>query len=172
MTPDFLLDAAQKMVHRLPKPLWLVQDLQQRIILWANHVLNQNEAAKERLKRHVGKTLDIQAEGQQLIAKITPAGLLEWIDRLEKPSDLLIELPGAPWSSVVQKVLKKELPDVRIQGDVMLAAEMTWMREHLYWDVEEDLSQHIGDWPAVWVMRVIHQVGDFLKTSWANKEPS
>jgi len=32
-----------------------------------------------------------------------------------------------------------------VQGDVMLAADINWLVDHVRWDIEEDLSRVIGD---------------------------
>jgi ubiquinone biosynthesis protein UbiJ len=45
-------------------------------------------------------------------------------------------------------VLQGKAPAVKIEGDVMLAAELGWLADNLRWDIEEDLSRLFGDVPA------------------------
>jgi ubiquinone biosynthesis protein UbiJ len=37
---------------------------------------------------------------------------------------------------------------MEVRGDVGLAAEVSWLAEHLRWDIEDDLARVIGDAPA------------------------
>ena len=39
-------------------------------------------------------------------------------------------------------------PDVQVQGDVQLAADINWLIDHVRWDVEADLARIVGDVPA------------------------
>ena len=34
---------------------------------------------------------------------------------------------------------------MQVQGDVMLAADINWLVDHVRWDIEEDLSRVLGD---------------------------
>ena len=43
---------------------------------------------------------------------------------------------------------KGEKPAMRIDGDVMLAADINWLVDHVRWDMEEDLARLVGDAPA------------------------
>jgi ubiquinone biosynthesis protein UbiJ len=49
---------------------------------------------------------------------------------------------------LVQSVLEGKAPQVKIDGDVQLAAELGWLADNLRWDIEEDLSRIVGDVPA------------------------
>jgi ubiquinone biosynthesis accessory factor UbiJ len=65
--------------------------------------------------------------------------------------------------SILQTLLKGEKPRMEISGDVMLAAEVNWLVDHVRWDVEEDLSRIVGDVPAHGLMQVVRGLGDTLK---------
>lgn len=165
--PLSALDAMQQVARKLPRPQWLIQEMQSRSLLLINHVLMQDTDATARLKRHAGKTVRFQAEGENFIVRLTPAGLLEWLPTVEAP-DLDIQIPDVPWSQNARKLMQGEQPDVQIYGDVMLAAEVTWMREHLSWDIEDDLAKLVGDVPATWLAgngkRAFNALRDWLKT--------
>jgi ubiquinone biosynthesis protein UbiJ len=45
---------------------------------------------------------------------------------------------------------------MRIDGDVMLAADINWLVDHVRWDMEEDLSRVFGDAAA-------HHMATFFK---------
>ena len=57
-------------------------------------------------------------------------------------------MTDASAASIAQAVLRGDKPDVRIEGDVQLAAEVNWLVDNVRWDLEEDLSRVIGDAPA------------------------
>jgi ubiquinone biosynthesis protein UbiJ len=56
-------------------------------------------------------------------------------------------LQGSPLE-VAQAALRGDKPEVRIEGDVQLAADVNWLVDHVRWDAEEDLSRVLGDAPA------------------------
>jgi ubiquinone biosynthesis accessory factor UbiJ len=49
-------------------------------------------------------------------------------------------------------------PEVKIFGDVLLAAEIGWIRDHVRWDIEADVARVIGDVPAVSLTRIVKGV--------------
>jgi ubiquinone biosynthesis protein UbiJ len=48
----------------------------------------------------------------------------------------------------MQELMQGGKPSVRIEGDVQLAAEVSWLIDHVRWDLEEDLARLMGDAPA------------------------
>ena len=106
-----------------PVPPWAVQELQQRLVLLLNHVLQQEPAA------------------------ITPAGLLDLADAAAQP-DLSIVLADEAPLDIARRLMQGEKPTVHIEGDVQLAAEINWLADHVRWDLEEDLARLLGDVPA------------------------
>ena len=58
--------------------------------------------------------------------------------------------------SLLQTLAKGEKPTMRIDGDVMLAADINWLVDHVRWDMEEDLSRVFGDAAA-------HHMATFFK---------
>ena len=47
---------------------------------------------------------------------------------------------------------------MRIEGDVILAAEINWLVDHVRWDIEEDLSRVLGDAMAHQMVSVANRV--------------
>jgi ubiquinone biosynthesis protein UbiJ len=77
---------------------------------------------------------------------------------------------------LLQTLLRADKPRMEISGDVMLAAQVNWLVDHVRWDVEEDLSRIVGDVPAHGLMQVVRGFGESLKKfitpSTASKEES
>jgi ubiquinone biosynthesis accessory factor UbiJ len=160
----------------LPKPpAWLMQELQQRLVLLLNHVLQQEQQAVERLLRQKGQVAGIESAWIAMKLIVTPAGLLDLAPQDAK-TDLSLKVLDNNPMSLIQTLLRGDKPRMEISGDVMLAAEVNWLVDHVRWDVEEDLSRIMGDVPAHGLMQVVRGLGDTLKKfitpAAANKEES
>ncbi len=147
----------QSVLAALRPPEWVVDELQNRIVLFLNHVLMQEKAAQDRLRRQKGKAVRIQWGDFHLTLAPTAAGLLERCSPDTKP-ELSMTLTQTSPLSLAQSVLAGKKPGVDIQGDVQLAAEVAWLVDNVRWDVEEDLSRFVGDAPA-------HTLGKFARAA-------
>jgi ubiquinone biosynthesis accessory factor UbiJ len=148
----------------LPEPpAWLLQELQQRVVLLLNHVLQQESAAVERLLRQKGQVALIECAPIAMKLIVTPAGLLNLAAADAEP-DLSLKVLDSNPLSLAQTLLAGNKPRMEISGDVMLAAEVNWLVDHVRWDVEEDLSRIVGDVPAYTIMRAVRGLGDALKS--------
>ena len=58
--PSAWMAGMQKMLGSVQPPAWLVREIQNRIVLSLNHVLQQEPEAMERLKRQTGKAAQIE----------------------------------------------------------------------------------------------------------------
>lgn len=144
-TPPFLFP--ESLARRFQPPAWLVNEGQQRLVLFLNHVLLQEKAAQDRLVRQKGRVIHVRWGLFAIDLLVTPAGLVNRAAPGAKP-DLLLSVATESALSVLQSVLAGKAPPVKIEGDVQLAAEMGWLAENLRWEAEEDLSRLIGDAPA------------------------
>ena len=154
---DALSDLGSRV--KLPQPpAWLIDEMQQRVVLFLNHVLMQESEAQKRLQRQKGRTVRVQWRSITLQLAITPAGLVE---RVAEPAvdalgegaqqiepDLRLTVTDESPLALAKAAARGDKPAVRIEGDVQLAAEINWLVDNLRWDVEEDLSRLIGDAPA------------------------
>lgn len=61
-------------------PPWLVDEVQQRIVLLLNHVLQQEPEAMQRLQRQQGKIIALHWQPFSLQVTATPAGLLNVVE--------------------------------------------------------------------------------------------
>ncbi len=147
----------------LPQPpAWLLREMQQRVVLLLNHVLQQESQAVQRLCKKKGQVASIEYARIAMKLIVTPAGLLDLAPTDAKP-DLSLKVLDAHPLSLIQSLLKGDKPRMEISGDVMLAAEVNWLVDHVRWDVEEDLSRIMGDVPAHGLMQALRGLSDALK---------
>jgi ubiquinone biosynthesis protein UbiJ len=137
----------ESIASRFQPPDWLVDEGQQRLVLFLNHVLLQEKQAQERLMPQKGRVVHLRWALFAVDLVVTPAGLVDRAPPSSAP-DLVLSVDSESPLTVVQSVLAGKAPPVRIEGDVQLAADIGWLAENLRWDAEEDLSRLIGDAPA------------------------
>ena len=137
-------------------PAWLLDETRNRVILWLNHVLQQEPLAQQRLRRHAGRCIALRAAGllpaawaavlgEELRLQVSTAGLLMLAPAGGEGADLTLTLQEPHLAALAQRLLAGERPAVAIAGDVQLAAEVAWLIDHVRWDVEEDLALLLGD---------------------------
>ncbi|MEJ8839286.1 hypothetical protein [Ramlibacter sp. AN1133] len=141
---DQIIERAGKL---LQPPSWMVEEMQRRIVLMLNHVLQQEPEAQARLKRQAGRVVEAHWRVFSVRLQATPAGLLDLGPITQNP-DLTLTFTDESPLSLAQAALRGEKPGVRIAGDVQLAAEVQWLVDHVRWDLEEDLARVFGDAPA------------------------
>lgn len=153
----FLDDAFQKLATAFQPPAWAVDEVQRRLILLANHVIQQEPEAVARLARMKGRVALFQWREFSFGVRLTPAGLLD-LAPAGTPGDLTVAITQDSPVALVQGLASGVRPSVRIEGDVQLAAEINWLVDHLRWDIEEDVSRLVGDAPA-------HALGQAARTA-------
>ncbi|WP_426146020.1 ubiquinone biosynthesis accessory factor UbiJ [Polaromonas sp. DSR2-3-2] len=137
----------ESIATRFQPPAWVVDEGQQRLVLFLNHVLLQEKQAQERLLRQKGRVVHLRWGLFAIDLIVTPAGLADRAPAFSTP-DLVLSVAAESPLAVAQSVLAGKTPPVKIEGDVQLAADIGWLAENLRWDAEEDLSRLIGDAPA------------------------
>lgn len=143
----FLDDTFQKLASAWQPPVWLVVEAQRRLLLLANHVIQQEPEAVARLARLKGRNALFRWRDLSFRVAFTPAGLLDLAADDAAP-DLTVAVTEDRPSALLQALATGQRPSVRIEGDVQLAAEINWLVDHLRWDLEEDVSRIVGDAPA------------------------
>ena len=146
----------------LQPPGWMVEEMQRRLVLTLNHVLQQEPEAQARLKRQVGRLVEAHWRHFSVRLVATPAGLLD-IGPITQLPDLTLTLTEESPFSLARAAVRGEKPPVRIAGDVQLAAEVQWLVDHVRWDLEEDLARVFGDAPAHAVGSVLRRMGDAVR---------
>lgn len=143
----FLDTLADRLGQALEPPAWVVQETHRRVVLLLNHVLMQEPEAQARLSRQRNRVVLAAWRQFEMRLVATPVGLLD-LAAADAVPDLTLHLTqDSPWA-LVQTALRGEKPQVRIAGDVQLAAEINWLVDHVRWDLEEDLARLVGDAPA------------------------
>ncbi len=146
----------------LQPPAWVVEEMQRRLVLLLNHVLQQEPEAQARLKRQAGRLVEAHWRHFNVRLVATPAGLLDLGSTAQAPDLSLTISEDSPWV-LAQAAMRGEKPPVRIAGDVQLAAEVQWLVDHVRWDLEEDLARIFGDAPAHAVGSVLRRMGDAVR---------
>jgi ubiquinone biosynthesis accessory factor UbiJ len=154
----------QSLLGSLRPPEWMVDELQNRVVLFLNHVLMQEPQAQERLKRQKGKPVKVQWGEVHLTLAATAAGLLERPAAGAAAPELTVTLTQTSPLTLAQTVMAGDKPGVDIQGDVQLAAEVAWLVDNVRWDVEEDLSRIVGDAAAHTLVRVAGAASQAVKS--------
>ncbi len=157
-----------------------------RFVLLANHVLSAAPVAPERLKAHAGRVLRVEVEGwtiplpppPPLALRITPAGLFESLDEgaltgastgaetsaaATPEADLRLRVDASEPFAAARRLVSGELPTVRIEGDVGLAADVNWVLANVRWDIAADLERVFGPAVADGLSRVGDTAGAALR---------
>lgn len=162
-SPFPFLDGLFERVAAGPQPpQWLVHEMQQRVVLFLNHVLMQEKEATDRLVRQKGRIARVQWRAYSMALVVTPAGLFNLAPDNAVP-DLRLEVTDTSPFTLAQAALRGDKPAIRIEGDVQLAAEINWLVDHVRWDIEEDLARVIGDAPAHTVAQVARRAAQTLR---------
>jgi ubiquinone biosynthesis accessory factor UbiJ len=163
---DFLLQVAGSVPE---PPPWLRAEINNRVLLLVNHVLMQEPQAMDRLRRQKGKVVRASWGRLELVVQATPAGLLALADAQRAP-DLVLQVPETSPVALAQSLLQGQRPQVDIQGDVQLAAEVAWLVDNVRWDMEEDLSRLLGDAAAHTLVSRLGEAGAALR-SFLQRQP-
>lgn len=153
-----------------------VPAVQDRALLWLNHVLAAEPAATARLAAHAGRRVSVEWQAPPgpwplpppLVLLITPAGLAERVEA-EGPADaasglsIVVALP-AP-HELLGLWLEGRRPPVSVEGDAQFAADVAWLTQNLRWDLEHDLARFIGGGPAHALMRYGAAFGEALRNA-------
>ncbi len=148
------------------QPAWVVAEVQQRVVLFLNHVLMQEPAARDRLQRQRGRYVQVCWRDQVFQCAFTPAGLVEYIapDFGAKAADLVLRVNEPSPFDLATTLLQGEKPAIRIEGEVQVAAEVNWLIDHVRWDPEEDVARLIGDAPAHTLVQTAKRIVDALRS--------
>lgn len=113
-----------------------------------NHLLNQQPWSRDQLCRFAGKTLQLSVPPVTLHLLVESNGEFAALTPAEgsTPDATLSLTISAAFKLLWQKQLDPS--QLTLTGDTELAAEVGKILRSLSWDVEEDLSQVIGDIPA------------------------
>ena len=152
----------ESIATRFQPPAWAVDEVQQRLVLFLNHVLQQEKQAQDRLLRQKSRVVRVLWGVFCIDLVVTSAGLVDRAAPAAKP-DLVLSLAAESPLGILQSALSGKTPPVKVEGDVQLAADVGWLAENLRWDAEEDLSRLIGDGTAHALADIGRRLLDGLK---------
>ena len=134
-----------------------------RLVLLVNHVLSAEPMAIQRSRPHAGKCICLQLRDvpallswlpSELTVVVTAAGLLDWQGDATERADLIATVDVSNPAQALASAVAGRWPAVEVAGDAAFAADVSWLFDHLRWDVQDDLARVVGDGPAVQLMRV------------------
>src|SRR6476660_6293470 len=97
----------------LQPPPWLIDEVQRRFVLLANHVLMQESEAQSRLARQAGRVVEARWRVFSVRLVATPAGLLDLADA-GTPADLSLTFTDESPLQLAQAALRGDKPAVQI----------------------------------------------------------
>ena len=143
-----------------------------RLLLLANHLLSAEPMAMKRMQSHAGKCIRLQLRDippllswlpSELTVVVTAAGLLDWQPDATERADLVATVDASNPAQALAGAAVGRRPAVEVAGDAAFAADVSWLFDHLRWDVQDDLARVLGDGPAVQLMRVATAVSAGLR---------
>jgi ubiquinone biosynthesis accessory factor UbiJ len=146
-----------------------------------NHVLGQNPWACARLAPFAGRTVALRCPPfPDVRLRIGESGRVAPGGDAESPALTVTVLPSAlPWLAARDEAALKH---VAIEGSAELAETVRALFANLTWDVEEDLSQVLGDALAHrvaaggeafvrWQREAATRLGENLAEYWTDEQP-
>lgn len=108
-----------------------------------NHLLGQAHWARARLTPFAGRRVRIESPLLALSLIVTAAGDFVPADE-DSPADVTLRLP-ADLPGLLLQGPEKLIARAHVEGNAEFATALSFVFQHLSWDVEEDLSRLIGD---------------------------
>jgi ubiquinone biosynthesis protein UbiJ len=108
-----------------------------------NRLLRANPWALEKLREHAGKTVRFESLPAVLTLTLTGSGELAPAAPGAVPDATIGLTPGAMLRLAAHD--ESAWSAVHVSGDVPLASAVDYVRRHIEWDYEEDLSRLFGD---------------------------
>lgn len=148
-----------------------------RLVLLVNHVLAREPVAVQRLRAHAGSHVRIELTDQPpflpqwpaMTLAVTPAGLFELEESpVEAATRLTVRVAAPDPARLLALIAGDARPDVHLEGDAALAADMNWLVENLRWDIEADVAELVG--PAA--AHLLAQAGRALVTALRQAVPA
>ncbi len=142
----------------------------ERLVLLVNHLLGAEPVAVDRLRPHAARTMHLELAGWPSLLpaigpfafRITPAGLVEWIEEpSDLPPDLRVAIDAANPAALLGRLVTGERPVITVSGDAAFASDLDWLMDNLRWDAQDDLARIVGDAPA----RELARLGGFVASA-------
>lgn len=131
-----------------------------------NRLLRANGWALERLRAHAGKTALLSSAPFELRVTVQENGELEYAGVDATPDVTISASPG-----VLLRLAARDESAWRaaeVTGDMQFAATIDYVRNHLDWDYEEDLSRVVGDIAAHRIAGAVRELDRWGRTAALN----
>ncbi|WP_353193278.1 SCP2 sterol-binding domain-containing protein [Pandoraea pnomenusa] len=109
-----------------------------------NHLLAREPWARERLRHHIGASARLAMSAIDLRLRVGDDGYLVAADA-DHACDVSIAVPPAALADFAGGGQAAVMRHVKIEGDAEFANTVSYLAQHLRWEVAEDLSKVIGD---------------------------
>jgi ubiquinone biosynthesis protein UbiJ len=122
-----------------------------------NHLLALEPSIQAYLKAHAQRTVLVRWEALMF----APAGEQGFeiqadctlVPSSESGKDLPADVTVSLQAGLLQASAAERLRFIRIEGDALLAQDLSLIAKQLRWDAEHDLARVVGDVPAAWVSK-------------------
>jgi len=144
----------------------------QAVLAALEHLLRQQSWARDRLSAHSGRCIRVALDppvpassaAPEFLAVIDQEGLLRAAPPGTAADATLLLRPSVDaLASLLREGPQGLSAHLRVEGDVMLAATLGELAQHLRWDAEEDLSRVVGDVAAHRLVRLAGHGVEFLR---------
>ena len=137
--------------------------IDQLLFAGLNHLLRNENWARERLRPHSGARILIEASPFKLRLLIDEHGLLAAGERDQAP-DVTLTLPGdAPLRFMFDR--NSLFSSIKLAGAADVAESLAFVFRNLRWDIEGDLAGVVGDIPARRISLLGGRLGKGLQES-------
>ncbi|AKM31203.1 sterol-binding protein [Pandoraea faecigallinarum] len=109
-----------------------------------NHLLAREPWARDRLRHHIGASARLAMAAIDLRLRVGEDGYLAAAGA-DYPCDVSISVPPAALADFAGGGQAAVMRHVKIEGDAEFANTVSYLAQHLRWEVAEDLSKVIGD---------------------------
>jgi ubiquinone biosynthesis protein UbiJ len=108
-----------------------------------NHLLAQEQWARDKLAAHAGKIAVIDAGLITVRLQVTPDGLVQAALREQVPNvTIRASIADVP---LIMQNRERAFSYVKVEGDADFANTISQLSQSLRWEAEEDLSKWVGD---------------------------
>jgi ubiquinone biosynthesis protein UbiJ len=128
-----------------------------------NHLLAQENWARNELIRHAGKTALFDASVASVRLKVTADGMLQPAAEGDTANvTIRVKLSDLP---LIAQNRERAFSYVQIEGDADFANSVSRLAQNLRWEAEADLARLIGDIPATRLVAGVKAVAETAKTA-------
>jgi ubiquinone biosynthesis accessory factor UbiJ len=130
-----------------------------------NHLLKQEPTVQAHLKAHVGRTVLLRWDAMLL----APAGAqsfainTDWTISPNSEAMIDADVTVSLQAGLLTAAADQRLRHIRIEGDALLAQDLSTVAQRLRWDAEHDLANIVGGTPAHWITRNARTAVDLFR---------